>query len=272
MNAISIYQVDAFARRPFEGNPAAVCLLESAAPESWMQKVAQEMNLSETAFVVPRSTSGEFDLRWFTPKIEVDLCGHATLAAAHVLWAHRGVSRDQRLRFNSRSGWLEATADAEGVIELDFPLLITESTVAPSGLQQALGLATRPLEVRRGQERLLVVIDSERSVRTLKPDFGRIAEIDAWSVTITALAEPGTGFDFVSRLFAPRGGINEDPVTGSAHCRLAHYWSLRLGGKTEFMAYQASERGGELRVRIRGDRVFLGGHAVTVLEGKLATP
>lgn len=255
-----IYTVDAFTQQPFGGNPAAVCLLDEPRDAGWMQQVAAEMNLSETAFL-QQTGPGEWDLRWFTPKVEVDLCGHATLASAHVLW-QRGETAET-LRFQTRSGTLTAVRENDA-IRLDFPAQPAADSSAPSGLTEALGVT--PQYVGRSRDDVLVVVEDARTVIDLSPDFTRLASIDTRGVMVTA---PGDrqGIDFVSRFFAPRVGIPEDPVTGSAHCCLTPYWAERLG-KTELRAIQASARVGELTVRLNGERVELVGHAVTTLEGR----
>ncbi len=259
---LRIVQVDAFTDTPFRGNPAAVCLLPAPRDESWMQAVAREMNLAETAFLVPQNDG--FDLRWFTPTIEVALCGHATLAAAHVLWEDAHLAQGRQARFQTKSGLL--TADrAAGWIELDFPAKRAEPAPAPPGLLEALGV--EPAYVGRNQFDYLVEVKSEELVRTLAPDHTVLAKLPVRGVIVTSRAAT-RDFDFVSRFFAPGSGIPEDPVTGSAHCALGPYWSERLG-KTDFVAYQASARGGVVRVRVVGDRVKLGGQAVTVLRGTL---
>ena len=260
---LTITQVDAFTGEPFGGNPAAVCLLPAPADASWMQRVAREMNLSETAFLVRRD-DGTFDLRWFTPAVEVDLCGHATLASAHVLWEQHHLAPDAPALFRTRSGRLSAVLRGAG-IEMDFPAEPDEPAAVPDGLADALG--AEPTYVGRNRFDYLVEVDAETAVRRLAPDFRRLGEIDARGVIVTARAE-SDGFDFVSRFFAPRTGIDEDPVTGSAHCCLGPYWQRRLG-RNAFTAWQASERGGLVRVVVRGDRVMLSGQAVTVLRGEL---
>ena len=261
--SIRIVQVDAFTSRPFAGNPAAVCVLPAPADERWMQQVAQEMNLSETAFLV-RRTDG-FDLRWFTPAVEVPLCGHATLASAHVLWDEGHLRPDEQARFHTRSGLL--TADRAGDwIELDFPADSEQPAELPPGVAEALGVT--PRYVGRGSLNYVVELDSETAVRALAPDHGALRRSGVRGVIVTSRADGG-GVDFVSRFFAPGAGIDEDPVTGSAHCCLGPFWQARLG-KDNFLAYQASARGGMLRVRVAGDRVRLGGQAVTVLRGELA--
>ena len=258
-----LYQVDAFTDRVFAGNPAAVCLLPAPRSESWMQDVAREMNLSETAFVVPREGVG-FDLRWFTPEIEVELCGHATLASAHVLWQTGRLGPDETARFRTLSGWL--TADRrEGGIELDFPATPVTEAAPPAGLAEALGAELR--FAGKSTFDLLVELESEAVVRSLAPDFERLKSLPVRGVMVTARAA-SEAFDFVSRFFAPGSGVAEDPVTGSAHCALGPYWGQRLG-KSELRAFQASARGGSLRVTLAGERVKLLGQAVTVLEGRL---
>jgi PhzF family phenazine biosynthesis protein len=257
-----IVQVDAFADRPFTGNPAAVCILAAAADERWMRDVAAEMNLSETAFLHPEDDG--WRLRWFTPEVEVDLCGHATLASAHVLWEDGHLPAGATARFHTRSGVLTAARAGEW-IEMDFPAKPLLDAPAPEGLAEALG--ARPVHVGRSHFDVLVELASEAEVRALKPDLGRLAAVEARGVIVTARGEGG--HDFVSRFFAPRVGVPEDPVTGSAHCVLAPYWSARLG-RTGMTGFQASRRGGTVRVRHAGDRVHLGGRAVTVLRGTLA--
>ena len=260
---LKITQVDAFTSEPFGGNPAAVCLLPGPTDASWMQRVAREMNLSETAFLVRRDDGG-FDLRWFTPSVEVDLCGHATLASAHVLWEENHLAPDTPAVFHTRSGRLAAVLRG-GWIEMDFPAEPDEPAALPDGLADALG--TEPTYVGRNRFDYLVQVDAEATVRRLAPDFRRLGEIDARGVIVTARAETD-GFDFVSRYFAPHAGIDEDPVTGSTHCCLGPYWQRRLGRDT-FTAWQASERGGLVRVRVHDERVALSGQAVTVLRGEL---
>lgn len=260
--AIPLFQVDAFTDVPFRGNPAAVCLLDGPRGEGWMRRVAAEMNLSETAFLVPRD--GAWDLRWFTPRVEVDLCGHATLAAAHVLWEERLASPDESLRFLSASGPLAATLD--GVwIELDFPAEPPEEVEPPDRLQATLGAT--PVWIGRNRLDWLVELATEGELSRIRPDAIGIAALGARGVIVTAVSSSEER-DFVSRYFAPSAGIDEDPVTGSAHCALAPYWSKRTG-KDEMVGYQASERGGTVRVRTASQRVFLAGQAVTVVRGEL---
>lgn len=257
-----IFQVDAFTDKPFTGNPAAVCLLPAPQEEQWMQQVAREMNLSETAFLV-RQTDG-FNLRWFTPVMEVDLCGHATLASAHILWEQGFLPEEEVARFHTRSGLLTAERKGEW-IELDFPAEPEEESGGPAELAQALGVTPKYL----GKNRMdyLVEVDSEDLVRKVTPNFTLLEAIPARGIIITSLAS-SPGYDFVSRFFAPRAGIHEDPVTGSAHGYLGPFWSERLQ-KTELIAYQASARGGIVRIRMGKQRVYLGGQAITVLRGEL---
>ena len=260
--SIPLFHVDAFTEQPFRGNPAAVCILPQQRDAPWLQSVAAEMNLAETAFV-ERRTDG-FRLRWFTPKVEVDLCGHATLAAAHVLWHEGHVPSIKPILFDTQSGILSATQN-DGDINLDFPLTPEEPAPIPAGLADALGV---PLAyVGKSRFDYLVEIDSEATLRRLKPNFSLLATLPIRGLIVTSRsARPE--FDFVSRYFAPAAGIDEDPVTGSAHCCLASYWRKQLN-KSEFTAYQASARGGVVRVRISGDRAILGGRAVIVAKGTL---
>lgn len=259
---LPLYHVDAFADSPFTGNPAAVCLLPGPRDERWMQRVAQEMNLSETAFL-HREADG-WRLRWFTPAIEVDLCGHATLASAHVLWETAALLPAEPARFHTRSGLLTARRD-DASIELDFPAEPAAPCAAPPGLAEALGVA--PVWVGKNRVDYLVVAASEDEVRRLAPDHARLARLPVRGVIVTAQATTA-GYDFVSRFFAPGSGIAEDPVTGSAHCCLAPYWAPRIG-KSVLRGYQASTRGGLVGVEVRGERVLLRGAAVTVLRGEL---
>ncbi len=260
-----IFQVDAFTDKPFAGNPAAVCILSKPRDDAWMQSVAQEMNLSETAFLYQQSDG--FSLRWFTPTVEVSICGHATLASAHVLWETGLLSPKEQARFHTRSGLLTATR-SDGGIEMDFPASPERPAEAPPGLTEALGVT--PEYVGRNEFDYLLQVDSEETVRELAPDFGLLSNVHTRGVMVTAQADSAE-YDFVSRFFAPGSGIDEDPVTGSAHCCLGPFWEGRLG-KSEFIAYQVSQRGGIVRVRVAGERVYLGGNAVTVLRGKLVDP
>jgi predicted PhzF superfamily epimerase YddE/YHI9 len=255
-------QIDAFTDRPFTGNPAAVCLLPSARDAHWMQHVALEMNLAETAFLVRRPDG--FDLRWFTPGAEVDLCGHATLASAHALWEEGHLEPSEVARFHTRSGLLTATRIGDH-IWLDFPSTPVSPAAPPGGLEE--GIGRDATMVGRTAFDYLVELDSESAVRSLAPDMNLIAGIPYRGVIVTAPSED-TRYDFVSRFFAPGLGIPEDPVTGSAHCGLGPYWGTRLG-KHEMVGYQASSRGGTVLVRLDGNRVHLGGQAVTVLRGEI---
>jgi PhzF family phenazine biosynthesis protein len=259
---IPIAQIDAFTDTPFSGNPAAVCLLAESRDDRWLQAVAREMNLAETAFLLPMNDG--YRLRWFTPTIEVDLCGHATLASAHLLWEDGHLAPDDTARFHTRSGLLTA-ARHDGWITLDFPATPAELCPPPPGLSESVGAPV--LAVGRSQFDYLVEVESEEVVRALQPNFDAISRLPARGLIVTGRSTR-PGFDFVSRFFAPQSGIAEDPVTGSAHCALGPFWGKRLG-KSDLMAFQASPRGGVLRVRLAGDRVLLGGQAVTVLRGEL---
>jgi len=259
----SLHQVDAFTGEPFTGNPAAVCLLPAPREDAWMQAVAAEMNLSETAFLLAEGDG--WRLRWFTPTTEVELCGHATLASAHVLWETGALDAAYTARFHTRSGLLTARRD-NGLIWLDFPALPQTPDAPPPGLAEALGAA--PVYVGRNRMDLVVELADEATVRGLRPDHARLRQLPVRGVAVTARsADPA--FAFVSRFFAPGSGIAEDPVTGSAHCCLGPLWGERLG-LTDLTARQVSARGGTVHLRLRGDRVRLGGEAVTVLRGELA--
>jgi predicted PhzF superfamily epimerase YddE/YHI9 len=258
---VPIVQVDAFTDRCFAGNPAAVCLLEAPQPEAWMQSVAAEMNLSETAFLVPRGDG--WSLRWFTPAVEVDLCGHATLASAHVLWEEGRLPHEAGARFHTRSGMLSARR-REDWIELDFPSWPPAACPVPQGLTEALG--AHPDWIGRHRGYVLVEVGSQRQVSDLRPDFTRLRALRDAIIVTSRSDEPGV--DFVSRFFAPAYGIDEDPATGSAHCVLAPYWRGRLG-KSQFVARQISRRGGTLKVEDAGERTLIAGQAVTVLRGEL---
>jgi len=269
--------IDAFTDRPFAGNPAAVCLLDgdSWPDESWMQRLASEMRHSETAFARPLPDDPEADwaLRWFTPDVEVDLCGHATLATAHALHTDRGTPGT--VRFRSRSGVLIAHSRADGTITLDFPAAVLTETSTPDGLVEALGAKPDAVYGCGSLRDLLTVFPDEPAVRGLAPDFAALTEvIDGNDFRgVIATAPPASpGYDFVSRFFAPGDGITEDPVTGSAHTALAPYWTERLG-RNGLTGLQASARTGLVATEVRGDRVHLTGRAVTVLDGTLyATP
>lgn len=259
-----LVQVDAFTDKPFSGNPAAVCLLSEPADAAWMQAVGVEMNLSETAFVWPLQDG--FSLRWFTPAVEVNLCGHATLATAHVLWQEGWLAESAVARFHTRSGLLTATQEY-GRIVLDFPATPAKPADPPKGMLAALGIDAA--EIFFNGVDYLVHVPEEADVRGLQPDFPALRRVGMRGATVTA-ASDRPEFDFVSRFFAPGAGIDEDPVTGSAHCTLGPFWAKRLG-KSSLQAFQASARGGVLKVSLQGDRVLLAGQAVTVLKGSLLT-
>lgn len=262
---LAIYHVDAFTAEPFAGNPAAVVLADRPVDAVWMQRVAAEMNLSETAFIQPLADN-RFALRWFTPRVEVNLCGHATLASAHVLWqCERADAAAGPSIFETRSGELRAERRHDW-IELDFPADAPRPIVPPQGLERAIG--AKPVHVRRGRDDLLVEVESADVVRCLAPDLSRFADLPPMRGLIVTAASDDDRYDFVSRFFAPSAGIDEDPVTGSAHCTLGPYWADRLGDD-DLIAYQASQRGGVIRMRIGGDRITLAGQAVTTLQGEL---
>ncbi|MBN1319506.1 MAG: PhzF family phenazine biosynthesis protein [Thermoleophilia bacterium] len=256
------FHVDSFTEVPFAGNPAGVCLLAEPYEDTWMQQVAFEMNLSETAFVLRQE--GGFSLRWFTPAAEVDLCGHGTLATAHILYELGEVALYDEAVFHTRSGLLIAERKG-GLTWLDFPALPEEPAAAPEGLLAALGV--EPIYVGKFGAEYLAELATEDDVRRAKPDFRALRALPCDAVVVTSLPA-STGCDFVSRCFAPRLGVDEDPVTGSVHCCLGPFWGHRLG-KTEMVAYQASARGGIIHLELAGDRVKLGGRAVTVLQGRL---
>lgn len=259
---LKIYQVDSFTDQPFAGNPAGVCILLQARNEKWMRNVAREMNVAETAFLVKQADG--YNLRWFTPAVEVDLCGHATLASAHILWETGQLPTNQMAKFHTRSGLLTAERKSN-LIELDFPATPAAPADAPEDLVRALGV--KLYFVGRNQYDYLAEVDSEQTVRRLEPDFALIKKLGGRGVIVTSRSD-SKEFDFISRFFAPAAGIDEDPVTGSAHCTLGPFWAKKLG-KNEMTAYQASSRGGVVKVRVAGDRVRLGGQAVTVLAGEL---
>ncbi len=265
-DSVTILQVDAFTDYCFGGNPAAVCVLSTPASETWMRVVAAEMNLSETAFLYP--VEDGYQLRWFTPTAEVDLCGHATLASAHVLWSEGQLAADQMARFHTKSGLLTAS-QAAGWITLNFPVQPVKPVAPPPELLKSLrGL--QPQSVAYGgsaEANYLVELPSEDYVRSLQPDFAMMRLLPAQGVIVTALSEDPS-IDFVSRYFAPAVGIEEDPVTGSAHCSLVPFWEDKLG-KSEFVARQVSQRGGQLKVKRAGDRILISGQAVTVMQGTL---
>ena len=255
---LPLYQVDAFTSRLFGGNPAAVVVLDDWLPDDVLAAIAAENNLAETAFVIPRADS--MPLRWFTPKVEVDLCGHATLAAADVLFRHRFTAH-QRLSFETRSGKLTVTRKGD-LLSMDFPSRPGKPIAVHDELASALG--RRPREAYMARD-LMAVYETESDVREVEPDLQRIWAIDAFAIIVTA---PGVEVDFVSRFFSPRAGIPEDPVTGSAHCTLIPYWAQRLG-KTQLTARQLSHRGGELYCALRGDRVDIAGRTVEYLRGEI---
>ena len=258
--SLRIVQVDAFTAKPFSGNPAAVCVLPGPADEKWMANVAMEMNLSETAFLYPDGDG--YRLRWLTPAIEVDLCGHATLASAHVLWTEGYLEPEQTARFHTKSGLL--TCELRGDwIEMNFPAKLEQAAEPPAQLAESLG--TELKYVGRNQFDYLVEVESESVLRSLTPDHNLLRQLTVRGVIVTAR---GKEYDFVSRFFAPGSGIDEDPVTGSSHTALAPYWSAKLH-KTEMTGFQASARGGVVKVRLAGDRVILMGQAITILVGEL---
>lgn len=258
-----IIQVDAFTERPFKGNPAAVCILSQQRDDVWMQNVAREMNLSETAFL--EKTDDGFNLRWFTPAVEVELCGHATLASAHTLWEIGYLNLTEEARFSTKSGLITA-AFKDGWIEMNFPAEPESAVSAPPDLSKALGVEFQ--YVGKNRFDYLVEVESEQTIRRIEPDFSLLATIPMRGVIVTSpsLSEE---YDFVSRFFAPHVGVNEDPVTGSAHCCLGPYWGNRLG-KNNVVGYQASSRGGIIKVHMDKDRVYLGGQAVTICRGELS--
>lgn len=282
MKAIEIFLVDAFTKTVFKGNPAAICILPDARDEGmftggWMQLVAGEMNLSETVFLTKRlqddtSDVDGYNLRWFTPTTEVSLCGHATLGAAHILW-EREYAQGTDINFNTKSGVLIARSN-NGLIELDFPADPVTEVPAPPEIARAIG--AKPIFIGKGQEDYLIEVGSEEQVRSLSVNAAKLKQIPSRGFIVTAKAAQSKtgysasseGYDFVSRFFAPSIGIDEDPVTGSAHCTLAGFWGEKLG-KTEMTGYQASVRGGFVNVTLKGDVVTLGGHAVTVYAGLL---
>jgi PhzF family phenazine biosynthesis protein len=275
---VPFWQVDAFTDEPFAGNPAAVVILPGPRPDAWLQSVALEMNLSETAFLL--ECEGDWGLRWFTPEVEVDLCGHATLASAHVLWELGRVAEGEPITFHTRSGRLVCRNESDPPYWMDLPAVAVEPVdddELVATLRSALGLPTDDgfFEVSRGKWDLLVEVDDESQVVGAKPDLAALAAVDARGIVVTALAASDgdihfMGADFVSRFFGPRVGVPEDPVTGSAHCMLGPYWAERID-LTYVVGYQASRRGGLVHVMLQGDpsRVTLGGEAVTVARGEL---
>lgn len=261
--------VDAFTEKPFAGNPAAVCILPRSCPEDWMRNVAREMNLSETAFLTPAREG--WALRWFTPRMEVELCGHATLASAHVLWDEQHLGLEETARFQTLSGELTASRRGDW-IELDFPATPPEPTRELPSLGAALG--SLPIYVGKTRFDYLIELKDEQTVRDLRPNLHAMAAYPSRGFIVTARAGrsvtlDGVPYDFVSRFFAPGAGVTEDPVTGSAHCALGPYWAERVG-RQEMTGYQCSTRGGMVRVRLEGDRAILAGQAVTVLRGEFS--
>ena len=262
--AIPIFQVDAFTSEPFKGNPAGVCLLRGPAEAAWMQSVAAEMNLAETAF--PLAEGDGFRLRWFTPKVEVKLCGHATLATAHVLWEQGILPEGREARFHTLSGLLTARRDGD-LVELDFPAR-PPLPKAPDWAEAVVGaLGIKPTAIVLSAEDVLFEAADEEAVRSVQPDFATLRQLPARGVIVTSRSS-SPDYDFVSRFFAPAVGVDEDPVTGSSHTVLVPYWAKKLG-KSEFTAFQASARGGILRLRLAGDRVKIAGRAITVIRGEL---
>lgn len=257
-----LYQVDAFTNEPFKGNPAGVVLLEKEADEQWMQNVAAEMNLSETAFIAPAEDG--FNLRWFTPVAQVDLCGHATLASAHILYETKMLSEDETARFHTKSGLLTVTKKAD-LLEMNFPSEPAQKIPPTPILVRALGFA--PVYTGQNRMDLLIETNDPDMLLNLEPDFRELAHIPVRGLIVTCRSH-NEQYDFISRFFAPRYGVNEDPVTGSAHCCLAPYWAKKLG-KPSLIGYQASKRGGVVHVTDLGDRVLLAGHAVTIFKADL---
>ena len=261
---MTIYQVDAFTKQAFAGNPAGVCIVHRFPNADLMQDIAAEMNLSETAFAVPDGPEGRYQLRWFTPAIEVDLCGHATLATAHVLFERENLPHDKTITFETLSGELHVSKGEDGLLEMNFPAEAPTETDPPAGLLEALGVD--PVFVGTNRLDALVEVQDEETLRAIRPNVTMLEEIDIRGVIVTAVADMEA--DFVSRFFAPRSGVAEDPVTGSAHCCLGPYWAKKLG-KNTLLGFQASRRGGFVHVEIRGDRVLLSGHAVTIKQTAL---
>jgi PhzF family phenazine biosynthesis protein len=259
---LAFTQVDAFADKPFAGNPAAVILLPEPRDCAWMQLVAREMNLSETAFLVKRDRG--YDLRWFTPKVEVDLCGHATLASAHVLWEQGHLSPGEAAVFETKSGTLIAKKKGTWT-EMDFPATPAKNGFEPDAVEEAIGM--KALRVGRSRFDYLAEVESEDAVRACSPDFMKLGRLQARGLIVTSRAS-SSDCDYVSRFFAPACGIDEDPVTGSAHACLGPFWKERLG-RDDLLGYQASARGGFVRTRCEGDRVYISGQAITILRGEL---
>jgi len=262
--SIRVYQVDAFTNQAFKGNPAAVCILTDPQNDDWMQNVAAEMNLSETAFIIPQDNG--YSLRWFTPVAEVDLCGHATLASAHVLWENGHLNMGSEARFFTNSGVLSAKRKDDW-IELNFPSEPDEESACPIHLLDGLGVDVT--YVGRNRFDYIVEVDSEEKVMELQPNWSLLERIDTRGIIVTSRSST-SDYDFISRAFFPALGVPEDPVTGSAHCCLGPYWKRKLN-KDEFLAYQASRRGGIIKVTVRDERVLLVGQAITVMIGQILT-
>lgn len=261
---MTIYQVDAFTKQAFSGNPAGVCIVHRFPSADLMQHIASEMNLSETAFAVPDGPEGRYQLRWFTPAVEVDLCGHATLATAHVLFERENIPHDKVITFETLSGELHVSKQDDGLLQMNFPAEAPEEADPPEGLMEALGVD--PIFIGTNRMDALVEVKDEEAVRAIRPNVTMLEEVDIRGVIVTAEADMEA--DFVSRFFAPRSGVAEDPVTGSAHCCLGPYWAEKLG-KTKLLGFQASRRGGFVHVEIQGERVLLSGHAVTMMQTAL---
>jgi PhzF family phenazine biosynthesis protein len=261
--SLPLFHIDAFTHSPFAGNAAAVCILDGPRDDAWLQQVAGEMNLAATAFLYPQDDG--YRLRWFSARVELELCGHGTLASAHALWEQGYLASDAQARFYTRGGFLTAKRDGAW-IELNFPAKPEEAVDFQPVLSESLGVT--PLYVGKSQLDYLVEVESEEVVRNIQPNFAQLATFPTRGVIVTAVANATSEYDFVSRFFCPSVGIDEDPVTGSAHCVLSPFWSKRLG-RAQLTGYQASTRGGIVRVRLDGDRVRLAGQAVTVLRGEL---
>ena len=260
--SIKIFQVDAFTSEPFKGNPAAVCILENEVSDEWMSGVAADMNLAETAFITTTEEKNKYKLRWFTPKVEVDLCGHATLATAHILYQNNYVHCSEAIFFETKSGILK-TLKNENHIQLDFPETPVSDIEIPEGIENAIG--AKIIYAGKSIFDYFFLLESEDVLIDLKPNFNELIKFGKRGVIVTADSKK---YDFISRFFAPQSGINEDPVTGSAHCALYPYWSKKLN-KKELVAYQASERGGLLKLSSESSRVLISGEAITIFEGIL---
>lgn len=270
--SLPFFQIDSFTSKAFSGNPAAVVLLDNERSDTWLQSVAMENNLSETAFVLPSTAAQTWRLRWFTPTTEVDLCGHATLAAAHALWESETAPSDQPITFETRSGPLTVKRQ-RSQIQMDFPVTPVSKVEAPQGLLKSLQINGRQpnvTDVLKSAFDFVVVVEDEATVRSLTVDFHQLSQVDARGAIVTAIADPTSDYDFVSRFFGPAAGVNEDPVTGSAHCALIDYFSQKLN-RNRLIGYQASARGGIVEVEKRGDRAILSGEAITIIRGKLLT-